>query len=261
MKKFWLLLILLTCLAGCKAAPNDQEKLATEEASASQENSGFEVVDDGGCHHCCEGICIEIKVDEPIVFGEPITVRITATTEEDVPDLGVALTFIPFDNIIIEDPDNEEEGIVISQRKSDITWRIDAKADQPVTFVRNLTTDFSINGDHYLHLIVGAFTPYGLNVSNSLYILYSNGEVKAYDQGTPLPTSEHKTKYEGTEPPIHPTPGVTITREPIMTAIATYRHSTAIPTMRWSTPIPTVNPYPIITPQPIQPTPTMPPYP
>jgi hypothetical protein len=249
MKKFWLLLILLACLAGCKAVPTDQE------------NSGFDVVDDGGCHHCCEGICVEIKVDEPLVFGEPITVRITATTEEDVPDLGVTLTFIPFDNIIIEDPDEEEEGIVISQRKSDISWRIDAKANQLITFVRELTYDISLIENSYLGIIVDAHTPYGLVVTNYVDVSFSTGEVKVYYPGTPFPTSEYKTKYEGTEPPIYPTPGVTITREPIMTAIATYRHSTAIPTMRWSTPIPPVNPYPIITPQPVQPTPTLPPYP
>jgi len=254
MKKFWLLLILLTCLAGCKAVPTDQEDLATEVTGDSQGNSSAEVGESSAYHHCAGGLCIEIKVDEPIVFGEPITVRITATTEEDVPDLGVNLTFFPFDNIIIEDPDKEEEGIVVSQKKSGITWKVDAKANQLITFVRELTYDISLIENSYLGIIVSAHTPVGLVVINYVDVSFSNGEVKVYYPGTPFPTSEYKTKYEGTEPPIHPTPGVTIypTREPTMTAI---------PTMHWSTPIPTVNPYPIITPQPIQPTPTMAPYP
>jgi hypothetical protein len=255
MKKITFLLILLTCLAGCKTVSTDQEDLATEVTGDSQGNSSAEVDESSAYHHCAGGLCIEIKVDEPLVFGESITVRITATTEEDVPDLGVALTFFPFDNIIIEDPDKEEEGIVVSQKKSGITWKVDAKAIQPVTFVRKFTTDFPLIEDHYyLQFWAQAHDPRGLVVAYSIYIFYSQGEVKVYYPGDPAPTSEHKTKYEGTEPPIHPTPGVTIypTREPTMTAI---------PTMRWSTPIPTVNPYPIITPQPIQPTPTLPPYP
>ncbi len=242
MKRFHLFLLLLTILAGCTSVSTEQEK--TEIAVF-----GLPTL-----FKCAEGLCIEVEVNEPIVFGEPITVRITVTSEEDIADLRVYLTSIPYNHITIEDPVKEEEGIVIEQLKQGILWKVDAKADQPVTFVRNLTTDFSIDENCYLQLQVEVFTRRGLLVHNHLTILFSEGKVNVYYPGTPVPFPTIELRYKGTLPTIYITPGVTIypTRQATMTPV---------PTTRRSTPTPTVNPYPIHSPQPPQPSPTELPYP
>jgi uncharacterized lipoprotein YehR (DUF1307 family) len=88
MKRLCLLLVVMIVLAGCE-------------------------VSEGLDHfQCDQDVCINIKVDEPVLWDESIVVRITVTTKEDFSELGVTLESDNKD-AVFEESESEEPGQII----------------------------------------------------------------------------------------------------------------------------------------------------
>ena len=45
----------------------------------------------GGSANCSEGVCVTLRVVEPVQFNAPIIVMITVTSDKDRSDLGLTL--------------------------------------------------------------------------------------------------------------------------------------------------------------------------
>ncbi len=232
MKRLCLLLAVMIVLAGC-----------AENASPGE-------------WQCHQGICVKIEVDEPIVWEEPIIVRVTVTTEEDVSDVGVSLRYYGKD-IVVEEPETEEPGQVTWQGGNGIDWKVDTKSDQPVVFARKMHIPLIDEG--VIWFFADIMTPGGLFENDSLGVYFAHQEGKVYYSGTPLPTDldpvptlNESQKMTQEAWPI-PTRGVTIypTRRPTQTEE---------PPDGRHTPTQAV-PYPIDTPKSLVPTSTQTPYP
>jgi hypothetical protein len=232
MKRLCLLLVVMIVLAGC-----------AENASPGE-------------WQCHQGICVKIEVDEPIVWEEPIIVRVTVTTEEDVSDVGVSLRYYGKD-IVVEEPETEEPGQVTWQGGNGIDWKVDTKSDQPVVFARKMHIPLIDEG--VIWFFADIMTPGGLFENDSLGVYFAHQEGKVYYSGTPLPitprvfvTYDPKTTLTITDWPTT-TPTIIRTLTPIPTETPQQKRS--------PTPIQTQNPYPIETPKSLVPTPTLEPYP
>jgi hypothetical protein len=211
-KRRWMLAILIMILSGCggSAAPG------------------------GG--QCNQGLCVKIEVVEPVQWGKPLTVRITVTTEADIPDLGISVYTFPPD-VVVEGPvgwePTSKDGMVW---KGGAGWLVSTKANQPTVFIRNIRVP---ERESLVELWANASTREGRRVSHSvrIYLTREGGVVNptpAVLPGTPalVPTMPPEWLL---------TPFPTVTPWPTPFPTPTYP-----PPAR--TPTPTQLPYPFISP-------------
>lgn len=214
MKRRWTLAILMLVLAGCggSAAPS------------------------GG--QCNQGLCVKIEVVEPVRWGESLTVKITVTTEADIPDLGVSIYIYPPD-VVVEGPigwePTSKDGMVW---KGGAGWLVATKANQPIVFIRNIRVP-ARESPLLVDIQANASTRQGRHVSHSvrIYLTREGGVVNptpAVLPGTPalVPTMPPEWLL---------TPFPTVTPWPTPFPTPTYP-----PPAR--TPTPTQLPYPFISP-------------
>lgn len=135
-------------------------------------------------HNCSAGgeICIEVHADEPISFGEPVSVTITVTSEKDIPDLGVYFTTWP-QSIVIQEPVNDEPGQVSKRDQSWVNWLVEVKHNQPVTFTRKI----NLPPEEGLFDIQASAATTILHAETSIGIHMTREGGKVYLSGTPIP--------------------------------------------------------------------------
>lgn len=143
---------------------------------------------------CRKGMCVKLRAVEPILFGVPLKVTISVTTDNDVPSLGVSLSS-DFD-VVVEGPQGWEEsvrdGIVWNGGAG---WRLSTRANQTVQFVRTVRLP---PREGFFLLIARAGIPTGESVEDSLYIHLTLAGGTVYLSGTPLPITPDVIK---TPPP------------------------------------------------------------
>ena len=134
-------------------------------------------------HECNkkEGVCVKIKVEEPIVAGEPAIVTITVKGDKDISDLQVGLSATG--NVLLEEPDLK------TWKKTGIGWKVDLKANKEHSSKRKLLLPVE---EGFYHVVVSVGTPnYGEMVSYSVRISVSNKQAKVYYPGTKIPDSDN----------------------------------------------------------------------
>ena len=77
---------------------------------------GYWISNRAGGPMCRGGICVELKLQEPIRAGEPVAVTITVRTQRDIPGLEVIL-------------DTQDSAVQTVGSKK---WTLDTKADQSI---------------------------------------------------------------------------------------------------------------------------------
>ncbi len=194
MKRRYLLAILIIILAGC----------------------GGSFSADGG--QCEQGICVQIEAVEPILWGEPVTVKISAKTDKEITDLGISIFVMPYNSVVVEGPENWEketkDGAVFEGGGG---WRITTKANQLNTFTRKV---YLPPKEGSFEISASATTLQGMRVTNNVRILLTRkGGVVAppykRDSRTPTLVAIEPNKFTGGYKCIHE-PCLTITiSEPV----------------------------------------------
>jgi hypothetical protein len=192
MKTFWIYVLLMISLASCAGA-----------------SSGHE-----GCNISGE-LCIGMQLQEPIIFGDPITITITVSSTIDVSNLSIYLNSVP--QVLTED--------LSGWVNHGVYWVINLEADQPQTFTKHILLPKS-NG--YFQIQTSANTPQ-LRAVYFFYIHQENGNSIVYYANTPIPYTQQP--LPNTSPELLET-----------------LHAIPIPTH-----YPTLIPYPTITSTPISP--------
>jgi hypothetical protein len=186
---------------------------------------------------CSDGVCVALRVVEPVQFNAPVVVMITVTSDQDRSGLGLTL-YTDAIQATIDGPQgwesNARKGNVFKNGPSDgAGWSFDAKANVPVPFTRVLHfSDKDQLTEVYVALNVPPRTFVAFAHAN---IKYSRDGVQVYGMGTPIP---------GLRTPAPETLPAWIVR-PDGTRI----------------PYPTLLPTPTFAPRTRPPTPTRPPYP
>lgn len=186
------------------------------------------VSDKGDCSGNGE-VCIKVRAEEPIRFGEPVIVTITVTSGKDITDLGVSLYHDV--DVVVEGPQSWEKDLQDAAIfKGGASCGVAIKANHPLTFTRKLYLP-PREGEVW---IKAEASTQSLRTADtiSIYVTRQGGTV--YLSGTSIPI----------------TPGPLPTVDPVL--LATLR---AMPT---ETSWPTLTPIP---PVPLLVTPTSPPYP
>lgn len=131
---------------------------------------------------CQQGVCIQAEVREPVRFNVPVVLTLTVTTNKDMAGLGVSLYHDV--DATVEGPQNWEPAAKNGQVwKGGASWKVDAKANQPVTFMR--TIHFPPREGFFL-IGVSVSTPQ-LRVEDSLRIYITRAGGTVYYSGTPIP--------------------------------------------------------------------------
>jgi hypothetical protein len=136
-------------------------------ASASSEK--------GGCSKS-EEVCVKVRVEEPILFGEVVNVSIKVTSEKEIPGLKVFLSSYP--KILIEDAQEWKD--------TGINWPIEAKANQSLTFLRKVRFP---PAEGIFEIIAEIYTP-SLYAIDSVRIHLTREGGKVYLSGTSIPITD-----------------------------------------------------------------------
>jgi hypothetical protein len=180
---------------------------------------------------CNQGLCVKIEVVEPVRWGESLTVKITVTTEADIPDLGVSIYTYPPD-VVVEGPigwePTSKDGMVW---KGGAGWLVATKANQPIVFIRNIRVP-ARESPLLVDIQANASTRQGRHVSHSVRI--------------------YLTREGGV---VNPTPAVLPGTPALVPTMPPEWLLTPFPTVTpWPTPFPTPTyPPPARTPTPTQP--------
>jgi len=154
-------------------------------------------------HNCSQEACIEVRVVEPIRFGEPITVTITVTAEKDIPKLGVSLYHDV--DVIMEGPQGWEKEVRNAWKgKAGASWEITAKANQSMRFTRTMRLP---SREGFFEFIGSASIP-GARPTDSVRIHLTHAGGKVYLSGTSVPITPGPapTITPGPSPTFIPTP-------------------------------------------------------
>ena len=150
-----------------------------------------------GIGKCREGICIDISIEEPIPFNQPVPVTITVTTDRDAS--GLELTFVNYDpTIVIEGNPGIETFIGEHSFEQYIRKIIDTQAGVPL----EMTIIVRFTDDGYLDLTAYVRDPERkVEVQTFLYFYMSTSG------GTfNLPTPDGGLVPSSTKTPEAPTP-------------------------------------------------------
>ncbi len=168
MKRFFLIVLVALTLMGC---------------SQGGSNSGR--------GDCSDGVCVALRVVEPVQFRAPVVVQITVTSDQDRSDLGVTLCGGGGGSeATIDGPQgwesNARGGLVFIDGPRDCAnWSFAAKANVPVRFTRVLRfsdKDQLADVDVALHIPPRSYVAFA-----SAQIRYFREGVQVYGMGTPIP--------------------------------------------------------------------------
>jgi hypothetical protein len=194
MKKIWILVILLvSSMTACSSTSSDK----------------------GSCSEDGE-VCIKVTAVDPVIYGNPINIRISVTSEEDISSLAVSVFTYPI-TIKINDPENwENETFNKYIWTGGAGWESSIKKGQALTFNRQ----FFLPSDYgEMQIIVHASTP-NLRAVDSLYIYQTKDEVQIYRPGTKVPI---------TSGPLPTTDSILLKTLPAMPTATPYPKITPVP--------------------------------
>ena len=169
MKRFYVLVIGILLLLSLAACAGTSPALSRQNCSKDRE------------------ICVELQAEEPISFGGQVTASIIVTSKEDVSDLGVYLTSMPPNMLIVQETTIIEPGIVSRKAHSGVNWLVDIKSNQPVVFTRDLKLPAE---EGRYRIDAYAMVPGGKLAQTYLTIVMTREGGKIYLPGTPIPTHE-----------------------------------------------------------------------
>jgi hypothetical protein len=145
-------------------------------ACASKSPGGFRCSPDGQ-------VCVEIHTDEPIVYGAPVIVTISVTSEKYISYLGISLTYDADD--VIEGIENWEDNL---QNSSIIPggagWGIEINANQTLSFQR---TFYLPQREGYFTIIASITDRNTFRASDELIIAMTTQGGTVYLANTPVP--------------------------------------------------------------------------
>jgi hypothetical protein len=84
-----------------------------------------------------EGYCVEVRAEEPVLYGEPVTVTVTVTSEKDIPEMGLSLYYDP-GTFKEEQHEWEKDVKDYSTYPGGESWVVAVNAKQPLSFTRVL---------------------------------------------------------------------------------------------------------------------------
>ncbi|MDD2694448.1 MAG: hypothetical protein PHD58_00810 [Anaerolineales bacterium] len=214
--------------------------------------------DRGRCMKSEDGeVCVRVRAEEPIRFGEPVTIVITVTSEREIADLRISLFTSPT-NTMVEEPEKWETGTRNQAIwKGGAGWDVTIKSGQPLAFSRELHLPLE---EGEFDVIVHASTPH-LRVVDSLSIYQTSEGSKVYLSGTSIPINEGPLPTENSSQRAtrlaYPTEPFSIIQTPYVEMLSPAPTTTITPTQPSYPPPVTQIPrvaYPTVTP-------TQPPYP
>ena len=214
MKNWWSYVLLLVSLAAC--------------AGGVTYEYGCTIYENGN-------VCIDMQAEEPIQYGEPITLIITVTSATDIAGLKIFLYSSP-PTILLEGVNGWVE--------NGINWAIDIVANQPQVFTRRVLLP---EKDGYFQILSSADTGQ-LHTTYSFYVHQKGGVSTLYYENTPIPYTQGTLPAIGPEllETLHavpsPTHRSTITPAPTKTSTPTSVAYPEPPTPRGEGPI--EEPYP-----------------
>ncbi len=141
-----------------------------------------------GSGNCSDGVCVTLRIVEPVHFGQPVTVLITVTSDQDRSDLGLTL-YTDAIQATIDGPQgwesNARNEVVFKNGPSDgAGWSFDVKANVPVRFTRVLRF---AEGEQTFGVFAALHVPPRSYVAGaSVQIRYSREGVRVYGMGTPV---------------------------------------------------------------------------
>jgi hypothetical protein len=109
----------------------------------------------GSSVNCEQGICVELKLSEPIRLNEPVNLTMTVTSDHDELGLVLSLGFAPEDVILID-----------GQR----LWNVDLLANQPI----QVSTVLRFPREGYFGIIGGVLTREGFTVNENIDVSLTN---------------------------------------------------------------------------------------
>jgi len=196
---------------------------------------GLVACNPGGSGFACEGgICLNIKVEEPVQAVKPSLVTLTVRTMNSIPKLGVGLDCYP--EVAIEAPLTSPEGAdLVQQNERVVTWSIDTKGGQEYSISAYVVLDQSAMADGVFGYQINALASHPtMGIARDSVTIYLDAEGKQTE----------RPKSRGGTPVLIPATVVTATPGPSPTPTATLTPTaTATPTPTL-TPTPTEAPYP-----------------
>lgn len=121
------------------------------------------------------GVCIKIKLAEPIRLNEPTTVTTTITSDKDFSQVQIAIAS-DAPGLLIEDKQTWQEG---TQGE-----KIDIKANRPIDVSRRIL----MRKEGRFNVIVSAMAS-TFRVEDSVYVIITKDNGKVYEPGQPIPTA------------------------------------------------------------------------
>ena len=180
-----------------------------------------------------EQVCVYVHTNEPVLYGEPVVVTVTVTSERDIPELGVTLAYDVGD--VIEGIETWEGNLQYAEIwEGAAGWGVSINAHQTLTFTRTLHLpprqgDFAV--------IASISDKYSFHVSNMVGIVMTTQGGTVYLANTRVPR----------------TPGPLPTMNPFQ--LQTLRALPTATSLRTLTPIPTKTSTPTTVAYPAPPTP------
>lgn len=165
-------------------------------------------------------MCVNLELQDPVVYGEPITATITISANSEIKYLFISLTFDPRNKITILDASEPESAEVVTNNGLEgVFWRVDLSEGQTIT----LTRSFLLPPDERIYsVIAAAHGPKTQAISDVITFSQHDQTIQVYLPGTPYPTSPSSVHVGTTDPIIQltidampsSTPRVSITPKP-----------------------------------------------
>jgi hypothetical protein len=137
-----------------------------------------------------------IAVPEPVRFGEPVVVKITVTSDQDIKNLGVSI-YHDVDAVVDISRDVETGTRDIIVYKGGASWMTDIRAGEEITFVRSLALP---RREGWFTIVANAVKPDSTRVVHSLTIHYAPEGSTVYLSGTKIPMTPGPELGETTDP-------------------------------------------------------------
>ena len=154
-------------------------------------------------------MCVEVRADEPILFGEPVVLTIKVISEKDISRLGVSL-YHDVDSVV-EGPQGWEKDLQDTMiYKGGASWGVAATANNTITFTRKL----SLPPREGMFYIIARASTLNLEAIHEITIYMTREGGKVYLSGTPIPITPELlpvyTVTPGPSPTYVPTPTILV---------------------------------------------------
>ncbi len=138
-----------------------------------------------GGGRCQDGVCIDLDVVEPILFGEPVVLLVTVTSDHDIAELDVTVKSFN-SHAISADPETWQEPFLDAHTwPSTADWLISVEADTPTTFTRPFQIPLT-EGSFDFAAYASVVNELRIGTMIAIDITHAGGIV--YRSGTPIPT-------------------------------------------------------------------------